>query len=81
MPAEPPVKQDDKTLQLQLVFGKNLRAARLARGLTQAEIAKVTGVPQQHLSLIEVGKQNVTLRTMVLLSEVVGCSVSDLLRS
>jgi DNA-binding XRE family transcriptional regulator len=62
------------------VFGENLRAARLRSDLTQAEIADRLGITQQYLSLIEKGRKNVTLRTMMALADVLGADVSDMLR-
>jgi transcriptional regulator with XRE-family HTH domain len=45
------------------VFGANLKAARLKQGLTQAQLAERAGLLQQYVSLVESGKQNVTLTT------------------
>lgn len=70
---------DTSTQDLQATFGRNFRAARLERGLKQSDVADATGITQQHLSLVEAGKQNITLRTMVLLGDIVGRTVSSLL--
>ena len=64
----------------QAIFGDNLKAARLKAGLKQSEVAALTGLTQQYLSLIEAGQQNVTLRTMALLAEVVDHDLLDLLK-
>ena len=64
----------------QLIFGQNLRAARLKSELKQSEVAERTGLTQQYLSLIEAGQQNITLKTMVLLADVVGRNIIDMLR-
>jgi DNA-binding XRE family transcriptional regulator len=64
----------------QTIFGNNLRAARLKCGLKQSEVAERTGLTQQYLSLIEAGQQNLTLKTMILLAEVVDHDVADMLR-
>ena len=64
----------------QAIFGQNLRAARLQAGLKQSDVAARTGLTQQYLSLIEAGQQNVTLRTMSLLAEVVDHDLRDMLR-
>lgn len=66
-------------LELQRAFGVNLKAARLKAGLTQAETAALVGLTQQHLSLIEAGQQNVTLKTMTLLAKVVNHDLLNLL--
>ena len=67
----------DKLLE---AFGQNLRAARLNSGLTQADLAERAGLLQQYVSLVESGKQNVTLTTAQALARVVGRDVSDMLR-
>ena len=64
----------------QVIFGNNLRASRLKCGLKQSEVAERTGLTQQYLSLIEAGQQNITLKTMILLAEVVDNDVADMLR-
>ena len=62
------------------VFGVNLKAARMKQGLTQAQLAERAGLLQQYVSLVETGKQNVTLTTAHALAKVVHQDVSDLLR-
>ena len=60
-------------------FGANLKAARLEVGLTQAEVAERAGLLQQYVSLVESGKQNVTLTTAQALADVVHKHVTELL--
>ncbi|MBN8875456.1 MAG: helix-turn-helix transcriptional regulator [Rhodospirillales bacterium] len=67
-------------LELQKVFGANLRAARMEAGLNQPEVAQMTGLAQQYLSLIEGGEQNLTMRTMAILAKVVDCDLVELLK-
>ena len=62
------------------VFGANLKAARLKQGLTQAQLAERAGLLQQYVSLVETGKQNVTLTTAQTLARVVHQNVSEMLR-
>ena len=71
---------DETPDPLQILFGENLRTARLIAGLSQAELATRSGLTQQYLSKIETGHKNVTLRTMAALAKVVGREVSVLLR-
>ena len=73
-------KEEQPPDELQILFGKNLRAARLKCGLKQSEVAERTGLPQQYLSLIEAGQQNLTLKTMSALAAAVNHEVTDLLR-
>jgi transcriptional regulator with XRE-family HTH domain len=60
-------------------FGANLKAARLKMGLTQAQLAEAAGLLQQYVSLVESGKQNVTLTTAETLAKVVNRDVRTLL--
>jgi transcriptional regulator with XRE-family HTH domain len=62
------------------VFGANLKAARLKLGLTQGQVAEAAGLLQQYISLIESGRQNITLTTAQVLARVVERNVRDMLR-
>ena len=61
------------------IFGTNVKAARLELGLSQAQLAEQAGLLQQYVSLVELGKQNVTLVTAQAIAKVVGRNVSDML--
>jgi transcriptional regulator with XRE-family HTH domain len=63
------------------VFGANLKAARIKRGLTQAQLADRAGLLQPYVSLLEAGRQNVTLTTAQALAKVVHQDVSDMVRA
>ena len=67
-------------LEFQRIFGSNLREARLKSRLKQSEVAALTGLTQQYLSLIEAGQQNVTIKTMALLAKVVDHDLINLLQ-
>jgi hypothetical protein len=43
------------------VVGREIKGARLALGLTQAEVAERLGVSASYLSVVEAGKHNLTL--------------------
>ena len=62
------------------IFGTNLKTARMKAGLTQAQLAERSGLLQQYVSLVELGKQNVTLTTAQALAKVVHQNVSTMLR-
>jgi len=62
------------------IFGINLKTARVKAGLTQAQLAERSGLLQQYVSLVESGKQNVTLTTAQALAKVVHQNVSTMLR-
>jgi DNA-binding XRE family transcriptional regulator len=68
---------------LQALFGERLRQARLAAGMTQAEMAERSGVHVHYVSKVELGQKNLTLGTMTKLAAVVGrraCRRSPCLR-
>lgn len=49
---------------LQRTVGRNLRAYRLARGLSQEAFAEVLGVHRTYMGGIERGEQNLTLKSV-----------------
>jgi transcriptional regulator with XRE-family HTH domain len=49
-------------------------------GLTQAEVAEQAGLTQQYVSVVEGGRQNITLSTMIALARVTGHEVRVVLR-
>jgi transcriptional regulator with XRE-family HTH domain len=61
------------------IFAANLKAARLKAGLTQAQLAERTGLLQQYVSLVESGKQDITLKTAVVFARSVDRDVLMLL--
>lgn len=65
---------------LQVRVGANLRAARLAKGLTQVQVAERSGIAQPTVSAIELGHYNLTLKQIARLAAVVGCDASDLVQ-
>lgn len=59
---------------------KNLRmkAARVACGLSQAELAAAVGATRQTIGLIEAGGYNPTLNLCVAICVQLGCTLNDL---
>lgn len=61
-------------------FGRRLRAARLARGLTQIALGEATGFPQSVITRMETAPRlNPTMETILKLAEALGCTPNDLL--
>lgn len=60
-------------------IGEKIYTSRLARGLTQSELVKKTGIPQPNLSNIEKGKRDITLTTFLKLAGALDVSPADLL--
>jgi DNA-binding XRE family transcriptional regulator len=80
-PLKPPVSWPRAApIDLQIMFGESLKAARMRMGISQYELSRETGLTQQYLSLVETGRKNLTLRTMMALARAVGKTVSDMLR-
>lgn len=60
------------------LIGKRIREARIARSLTQQQLADQIGTSQSAIGRVETGQQNLTLQTLGRYEEVLGV---DLLRS
>jgi transcriptional regulator with XRE-family HTH domain len=58
---------------------KNLKALRLARGLSQKELSDATGLTIRYISKLENSDPNVTLNVVEKASKALGCTVFDLL--
>jgi transcriptional regulator with XRE-family HTH domain len=54
---------------LQRIVGRNLRAYREARGLSQEAFAEVLGVHRTYMGGVERGERNLTLRSVERLAE------------
>jgi DNA-binding XRE family transcriptional regulator len=71
---------DPFTEELRRNFGENLRNARVKAGMTQAQLADRASLTQQYISLVEIGRQNLTLSTMAMLARIFGKDVVAMLR-
>jgi transcriptional regulator with XRE-family HTH domain len=59
-------------------FGKRLRELRLARNLSQEELAFKVGVHRTYLGGIERGERNPSLRNLAAIADGLGISLSEL---
>jgi transcriptional regulator with XRE-family HTH domain len=84
-----PITQRDRTMRSSsltavtpagALFGEHLRKLRTQRGLTQVELAEITGIPQNHISTIERGAKLLTLGTLIRFAAALDCKVSTLVR-
>jgi transcriptional regulator with XRE-family HTH domain len=64
---------------LQIVVGRNIRRLRLARGLSQEDLADEIGVHRTYMGGVERGERNLTLRSLERLAERLGVSPLSLL--
>jgi transcriptional regulator with XRE-family HTH domain len=61
-------------------FGRRVRELRLARGLSQEELAFRAGVHRTYLGSIERGERNPALRNIAAIAEALDVSLSELFR-
>ena len=64
---------------LQKTVGRNLRAYRLERGLSQEAFADVLGVHRTYMGGVERGERNLTLESLERMAEQIGVEVRELL--
>lgn len=58
--------------------GTRVRAIRVAKGLTMADIAPAAMIDEKHIQLIETAKTNASLATLACLADALGVPLSDL---
>jgi DNA-binding XRE family transcriptional regulator len=61
-------------------LGRNIKAARLKRGLKQVEVYEGCGLTYRHYQSIEAGKVNVTVETLYRLARLYEVRVQDLVK-
>lgn len=59
-------------------FGQRIKTLRKERGLSQEELAELSGLDRTYISGIERGLRNVALRNIEALAQALGVSMSDL---
>jgi transcriptional regulator with XRE-family HTH domain len=62
-----------------MTFGDSLRKARLDLGLSQDALAATAGLHHTHISLLERGKRDPTLETLVRLARALGVTPGELI--
>lgn len=67
-------------MDIRMVIGINARALRLAKGLTQAQVAQRLGVDRAHVSALEMGQRNPTAVSLWEIAQALEATVSDLVR-
>ncbi|MDO8594931.1 MAG: helix-turn-helix transcriptional regulator [bacterium] len=61
-------------------LGINIKRIRIAKGISQGDIARTLGVDKAYISNIENGKANPTLGTIARLAKAVNVSTDKLLK-
>lgn len=60
-------------------IGKRLKAIRIARGLSQARLSKLSNVSQSYISELEADEKNPTIPIIEKIAAALGISVAELL--
>ena len=60
-------------------IGKNIQKTRTARGMNQGELAERAGVDRAYISLVENGKQNLTMSALVKLADALSVPVPSII--
>ena len=61
------------------MFGNEIKKIRIERGITQTELAKATGLPQNTISWIESNKGIENIQQCVILADYYGITVDELI--
>lgn len=62
-------------------LGREIRKARIDKGLMQKDLAIMLGIPQQYISRIEGDKADVRVSTLERIAKALCVKVSDLFRA
>lgn len=65
-------------MEIQELLALNLRRIRVAKNISQDELALLAGVERAYVGHIERGKKNPTVQTLAKLAEALNCGVKDL---
>jgi len=60
-------------------FGANVRKVRLAKGISQEQLADLAGLHRTYVSSVERGERNVTLQTIEKLAKALDISMAKLM--
>jgi transcriptional regulator with XRE-family HTH domain len=63
------------------IFGRRVRVLRVARGMSQEDLADAAGVHRTYVSSLERGLRNVGLDNVYRLADALGVEPSELFRS
>ena len=67
-------------MDMRKLVGGNVRRIRQKKGLTQEQLAEISGFSQQYISGLEQGRRNPTVVTLYELASALGVSPLDLVR-
>lgn len=61
-------------------IGKNIKRLRLAKGMTQLDLAAECAMEYSNIARIEAGNTNPTVRTLLKIARALGISLSELVK-
>ena len=67
-------------MDMRKLVGRNVGRVRREKGLTQEQLAEISGFSQQYISGLEQGRRNPTVVTLYELATALGVSHLDLMR-
>jgi transcriptional regulator with XRE-family HTH domain len=67
-------------MDMRRLVGRNVRRVRQVKGLTQEELAEISGFSQQYISSLEGGRRNPTVVTIYGLATALGVNHLELLK-
>jgi transcriptional regulator with XRE-family HTH domain len=67
-------------MDMRRLVGENVRRIRQKKGLTQEQLADISGFSQQYISGLERGQRNPTVVTVYELASALGANYLDLMR-
>ena len=59
-------------------LGENLKRLRQEKGLTQEQLAEITGLHRTYIGGVERGERNISLLNMERIARALGCPLSNL---
>ncbi len=62
-------------------FGERVRELRVKKGLSQEQLAELSGLHRTYISSLELGKRNVSLVNIYALAKALGVTPDKLLKS
>lgn len=67
-------------MDMRKLVGRNVRTVRQARGMTQEQLAELSGFSQQYISDLERGRRNPTIVSLYELAQALGSTPIELLK-
>ncbi len=67
-------------MDMRKLVGRNVKRVRQEKGLTQEQLAELSGFSQQYISGLEQGRRNPTIVSLYELATALGISHMDLVR-